>query len=269
MEPSAHPPPPPQPWAPRRGSPLFSFSAVRLPSSPIAFLGAATLLPGHAASGRRPQRGLTSRARPPPTAIPAGRRPPLIAALGSDDRPAPPRFRVSADEADSAKSRFGPAPPVPSTPNERAAAAVAETMERLGVAAAAAPVTPVTRGPGRRVDLRTVNGGGAVAGAVGAAAIFWALWTATTWLASWYGAHPVSDDGVGGYAVARISVVVRTAVVGLVALASGMSGVTGVGLALLAGRVGYGRVTGVWPDMEGGEGGQAAPPSEKRGKEAQ
>ncbi|KAK1862233.1 hypothetical protein I4F81_004807 [Pyropia yezoensis] len=190
-----------------------------------------------------------------------------VAALGSDDRSAPPRFRVDADGEDAPKSRFGPAPTRPSTPNERAAAAVAETMERLGVAAAAAPVTPVTRGPGRLVDLRTVNPGGAAVGAAGAAAMFWALWTATTWLAGWYGAHPVTSDGDGGYVVARISVVVRTAVVGLVALAAGMSGVTGAGLALLAGRVTFGKVTGVWPEVTP-EGGDAASPSGKAGRSA-
>lgn len=175
---------------------------------------------------------------------------PPVAALGSDDQSAPPRFRVTSDGEDEPKTRFGPAPVLPTTPNERAAAAVAETMERLGVAAADAPVTPVTRGPGRLVDLRTVNLGGAVVGAAGAAAMFWALWTVTTWLANWYGAHPVSSDGEGGYIVARISVVVRTVVVGLVALAAGMSGVTGAGLALLAGRVAFGKFTGVWPEVE-------------------
>lgn len=206
-------------------------------------------------SARRPQGGGRGRSLPP------------MAALGSDDRSARPRFRVDAGGEDAPKSRFGPAPTLPSTPNERAAAAVAETMERLGVAAAAAPVTPVTRGPGRLVDLRTVNPGGAVVGAAGAAAMFWVLWTATTWLAGWYGAHPVTADGDGGYVVARISVVVRTAVVGLVALAAGMSGVTGAGLALLAGRVAYGKVTGVWPDVAP-DGVEGASSSGKAGRSA-
>ncbi|GAB0494875.1 hypothetical protein MMPV_006172 [Pyropia vietnamensis] len=187
-----------------------------------------------------------------------------VAALGSDDRSALPRFRVNSDGEDEPKTRFGPAPVLPSTPNERAAAAVAETMERLGVAAADAPVTPVTRGPGRLVDLRTVNLGGAVVGAAGAAAMFWVLWSVTMWLASWYGTHPVTSDGNGGYIVARISVVVRTVVVGLVALAAGMSGVTGAGLALLAGRVAYGKVTGVWPEVEPTGGEEASSSGEAR-----
>lgn len=252
------------PRAPAPGARLAAFlgaPSLFFHPTPAAAVGQPRTSTAHV----RPAGGAARRVRRPPGG--GGVRPalPPVAALGSDDRSAPPRFRVDADGEDAPKSRFGAAPTLPSTPNERAAAAVAETMERLGVAAAAAPVTPVTRGPGRLVDLRTVNPGGAVVGAAGAAAMFWALWTATTWLASWYGAHPVSADGDGGYVVARISVVVRTAVVGLVALAAGMSGVTGVGLALLAGRVTYGKATGVWPEVAP-EGGEGASPSDDAGR---
>lgn len=90
-------------------------------------------------------------------------------------------------------------------------------------------------------DLNGVNPLVALAGsliALGGAA---GLWLATQYLAAYFALHPVETDV---YFVARVAAVFRNVAIGLVSLASGFFGVTGIGILLLAVRVAYGVVTG-------------------------
>ena len=68
-----------------------------------------------------------------------------------------------------------------------------------------------------------------------------ALWKATTVVGVFFALHPVESDAIF---IQRTATVFRNVVVGLISLASGFFGVTGIGILLLAIRVGYGVVTG-------------------------
>jgi Protein of unknown function (DUF3082) len=68
------------------------------------------------------------------------------------------------------------------------------------------------------------------------------LWTLTQWLAEYFAFHPVDVDAV--YFVARVTQVFRNVAVGLVSLASGFFGVTGLGIFALGVRVAYGVAIG-------------------------
>lgn len=114
------------------------------------------------------------------------------------------------------------------SPNERLLERVQESMERLGVADSHRDASSR-----KFVDISQVNPLGALSGAAGAALISFAAWTALRALVAAYVAHPMETDF---YVVQRVSAIVRTAVVGLLALASGISGVTSLGLLLLSGR---------------------------------
>jgi Protein of unknown function (DUF3082) len=67
------------------------------------------------------------------------------------------------------------------------------------------------------------------------------LWYLTQSLAAYFASHPAASDV---YFVERVTLVSQTIIMGLVALASGFFGVTGIGILLLAIRVGYGVITG-------------------------
>ena len=67
------------------------------------------------------------------------------------------------------------------------------------------------------------------------------LWYLTQTLASYFALHP-SDSDI--YFVERVTLLSRNVIMGLSALASGFFGVTGIGILLLAVRVGFGVVTG-------------------------
>eukprot|EP00591_Stephanopyxis_turris_P010477 CAMPEP_0195529456 /NCGR_PEP_ID=MMETSP0794_2-20130614/31991_1 /TAXON_ID=515487 /ORGANISM="Stephanopyxis turris, Strain CCMP 815" /LENGTH=221 /DNA_ID=CAMNT_0040660763 /DNA_START=353 /DNA_END=1018 /DNA_ORIENTATION=- len=67
------------------------------------------------------------------------------------------------------------------------------------------------------------------------------LWWCTAKLGAVFAEHPVVTDV---YAVQRLATVFRNVVVGIFTLASGFSGVTGVGLFLLGTRVAYGVARG-------------------------
>ena len=67
------------------------------------------------------------------------------------------------------------------------------------------------------------------------------LWLLTQSFASYFALHP-SDSDV--YFVERVTLLSRNIIIGLSALASGFFGVTGIGILLLAIRVGYGVATG-------------------------
>jgi len=93
-------------------------------------------------------------------------------------------------------------------------------------------------------EARNLNGvNPMVAGGSGLLAFVgsYGLWTATTFIADLFAKNPVETDF---YTAARLSGVFRNVIVGLFSLASGFSGVIGLGLVLLAGRVAYGVLTG-------------------------
>lgn len=93
-------------------------------------------------------------------------------------------------------------------------------------------------------EARNLNGVNPVVTLVGsmvALAIAAGLWTLTQWLAEYFALHPIESDL---YVVNRVTAVFRNVIMGLVSLASGFFGVTGVGIFLLGVRVAYGVVTG-------------------------
>lgn len=152
-----------------------------------------------------------------------------------------PGFR-SGDEDDepvrSLTSEVAPSEQVPRTPNERALDQVRESMKRLGVSEEDSIAPPPPRKP---IDISNVNPLAALSGGIGAAAIAFVLWNMLQISANFFITHPYESDF---YVVARISAVVRTTIVGVLALASGISGVTSVGLTLLAGRTTIAAITG-------------------------
>ena len=81
----------------------------------------------------------------------------------------------------------------------------------------------------------------ALLGSAGAGAMSCVLWNVLSAAAGYFSSHTF-DDQI--YVVQRLGGVVRVGVVCLLALASGISGVTGLGLFLLAGRTGIAKVTG-------------------------
>jgi hypothetical protein len=184
----------------------------------LAFAAAAPLAL-HGRSGSRPR---------------AGRAPARACA------PTPPRFR--GDDGAAPRTSFRPPRPAPATtPNARVLAAVRASMERLGVedvGDGAVRRAPPARKP---VDISRVNPLSAAVGGVGAAAMFWAAWTVLQGTVAFYTAHPFDSDM---YVLRRINAVVRTVLVGMLALASGISGVTSLGLFLLSGRTAAAAVTG-------------------------
>jgi hypothetical protein len=91
-------------------------------------------------------------------------------------------------------------------------------------------------------NLNGVNPLVALLGATFALACAVGLWTATYALAEYFAMHPIDENGL--YIVTRVTAVSRNIVMGLVSLASGFFGVTGLGILLLAVRVAYGVATG-------------------------
>lgn len=146
-----------------------------------------------------------------------------------------PGFRQAG--ADEPRRSFRSTTPqrLPS-PNERLLAGVQESMERLGVGAKRE--APPSRAPADYSHVRPLP---AFAGAAAAAVMSAALWKALQMAVDVYVEHPFVSDV---YALNRVTAVVRTAVVGLLALASGISGVTAAGLALLGGQVTVETLTG-------------------------
>ena len=96
-------------------------------------------------------------------------------------------------------------------------------------------------------EARNLNGiNPAVTGVASAVALVaaYGLWQATTTVGVFLATHTPGAADTDWYVVARASAVVRNVAVGLTSLAAGFCGVTGLGLALLTGRVAVGVVTG-------------------------
>jgi Protein of unknown function (DUF3082) len=90
-------------------------------------------------------------------------------------------------------------------------------------------------------DLNGVDPVVTAAGSVFALCCALALWKATTVVGVFFALHPVESDAIF---IQRTATVFRNVVVGLISLASGFFGVTGLGILLLSFRVAYGVVTG-------------------------
>jgi hypothetical protein len=158
-------------------------------------------------------------------------------------RCAAPRFRSTEDpESEGTKRSFSSAsqqPTAPLTPNQRVLLQVRKSMERLGVVDIDVPVAvPPVRKP---VDISRVNPASALLGSVGAFVIFYCTWSILQLFVQFYFSHPFETDM---YVLRRINAIVRTVLVGMFALASGISFVTSVGLLLLSGRTGIAALTG-------------------------
>lgn len=166
----------------------------------------------------------------------------LRAALRSPQEPTKPRFLRDADDPSTqTQTSFFPEKPqqqAPQTPNERVLQQVRDTMQRLGVEEL--PETPSSPSFSP-IDISGVNPLSALLGAFGAAIISYATWSALGYIAFFFASHPL-DDQI--YVIQRLSAVVRTGLVCLFALGSGISGVTSIGLFLLFGRTAYGTLSG-------------------------
>jgi Protein of unknown function (DUF3082) len=161
-------------------------------------------------------------------------------------RCATPGFRTR-DADNEPKKSFSTRPPpsdIPLTPNQRVLAQVRKTMEELGVSEDEPKPPEKNVNP---VDLSRVNPFSALAGSFGAAVMAYAAWHVLEATANFYVNHPFDTEF---YVVRRINAIVRTALVGIFALASGISGVTALGLFLLAGRVGVAAVTGEFKHVQ-------------------
>lgn len=90
-------------------------------------------------------------------------------------------------------------------------------------------------------DLNGVNPVVAIVGSLFALGVAGGLWYATKELGTFFAMHPIDSDV---YFVTRASQVVRNVAMGLISLASGFFGVTGLGIFLLGVRVAYGVMTG-------------------------
>ena len=94
-------------------------------------------------------------------------------------------------------------------------------------------------------EARNLNGVNPIVtglGSIFALAVAYGLWLATSWLASWFALHAPADTDL--YIVTRSTAIFRNVVMGLVSLASGFFGVTGLGIFLLTLRVAKGVITG-------------------------
>ena len=90
-------------------------------------------------------------------------------------------------------------------------------------------------------DLNGVNPVVAIVGSVFAFAVAAALWIATNKLGGYFVSHPPETEV---YFVVRTAQVFRNVVMGMISLASGFFGVTGLGIFGMGVRVGYGVMTG-------------------------
>ena len=90
-------------------------------------------------------------------------------------------------------------------------------------------------------NLNGINPLICIGGAIFAGVVSAALWSATGYIGEVFATHPVETDF---YTVQRLAGVFRNVVIGIVSLASGFFGVTGLGIFLLGIRVAYGVLTG-------------------------
>ena len=91
-------------------------------------------------------------------------------------------------------------------------------------------------------DLNGINPIVAIVGSIFALGVAAGLWYGTNQLGTFFALHPIDDDAA--YFVQRSSQVVRNVAIGIISLASGFFGVTGLGILGMGIRVSYGVMTG-------------------------
>lgn len=211
-----------------------------LPISPVSALSTRIAIPS--LSKRSHQAHAPSRIHV------SSRRMTIKSDTSSPDSETLPRFRRDDDDSTKPQSSFFPQPP-PQTgmqsPNDRVLGQVRDTMDRLGVSATPPDTSPtITRD---YIDISKANPLSAFVGAAGAAFISFVAWQFLNGTIEFSLSHPVNDQI---YVVQRVAGVVRTTLVCIFALGSGISGVTGLGLALLGFRTSYGVITGEFSKKE-------------------
>lgn len=95
---------------------------------------------------------------------------------------------------------------------------------------------------GRKADLDGINPMLPFGGFIFAALASYGSWQLTLWLASRFSELTFGENTF--YAIERITIVIRTAVIGGIALGCGVAGVTSIGLLALSIRVTVGLLTG-------------------------
>lgn len=119
------------------------------------------------------------------------------------------------------------------------------TGEKMGLSPFGAPAKSDEEREKAIAEARNLNGVNPVTAIVGSLVAFAgaaAFWTLTGYLADQFASHPVPETQA--YFVVRLTAVFRNVVMGLVSLAAGFFGVTGLGIFSLGVRVGYGVLTG-------------------------
>ncbi|CAM9541701.1 unnamed protein product, partial [Phaeothamnion confervicola] len=124
------------------------------------------------------------------------------------------------------------------TVNQRLLAQIEDELAKKGGVMAAGSEEPKPR---EEVDLNGINPAMALLGAVGAGGMSYGAWTLTTFLAAAYYAQRIESDI---YFVQRLSGILKQTIVGLGSLATGVFGVTALGMLLLSARVLSGVVSG-------------------------
>lgn len=158
-----------------------------------------------------------------------------------------PGFLRDADDASvQPRTSFFDTPlttPMSTTPNDRVMQQVRQTMQQLGVSddhVTNAREPPVKK-PKTIQEMAGINPLSPLAGAAGAALMSTAAWQMLLATVNFAVMHPM-DDRI--YIVQRVAVVIRTTLVCLFALGSGISGLTSVGLVLVGLRLAYAHLSG-------------------------
>lgn len=135
------------------------------------------------------------------------------------------------------------------SPNDRVLEQVIQTMDKLGVKEEK-QVSQIPTNIASIQDLSRGNPWSALLGSAGAAIMSAAAWRMLTAVVAFAVLHPM-DDRI--YIIQRITVVIRTALVCIFALGSGISGVTSLGLLLLSFRLTYAVITKEFHNVGGDE----------------
>lgn len=163
---------------------------------------------------------------------------------------------INLDQVDE-KPKAAETAAATNTVNERLLAELqaAENKEKFGARSSAGRKLGLVDGYGRprktdaeieaaiaeARDLNGVNPVVAILGSFFALGVAAGLWYATGQLGNFFALNPVESET---YFVIRSAQVVRNVAMGLISLASGFFGVTGLGIFLLGVRVAYGVITG-------------------------
>eukprot|EP00186_Timspurckia_oligopyrenoides_P003793 CAMPEP_0182443276 /NCGR_PEP_ID=MMETSP1172-20130603/2049_1 /TAXON_ID=708627 /ORGANISM="Timspurckia oligopyrenoides, Strain CCMP3278" /LENGTH=186 /DNA_ID=CAMNT_0024638497 /DNA_START=192 /DNA_END=752 /DNA_ORIENTATION=- len=118
----------------------------------------------------------------------------------------------------------------PRTANDVALEDIAETASRLGIDTS--NTAPKPRPIPKRIDVASVDPFQAWIGSVGAGVMFVVFWSILNYLMKYYEVHPDPFES-SVYVVQRISAVMRTVLLTVFSLMSGITGITTGGLFIL------------------------------------